>query len=205
MQGLVVVEDAKVSRCCESFICNGTLQYRTSGNTPISQSGIAPLVSLVCWDAQLSQISHLRFGLLPLLPDVHSEPAPHPFIPRHQRPLHIGYSKVTNPTTDEHFYFLHHSADIAPAVSLCKKFQRSLCFVKKLPVFTTWFLPMPSAPNRKTPTGLPGEGLSVLPRKSKVCNYQADRQHNDFFRIWMAGVEGFEPSARGFGDRCSTN
>ena len=26
-----------------------------------------------------------------------------------------------------------------------------------------------------------------------------------FFRIWMAGVEGFEPSARGFGDRCSTN
>ena len=93
----------------------------------------------------------------------------------------ICHTKIANPTTDRHFHFLHHSADIASTVLLCKKFQRSLCFVKKLPVFTTWFLPMPSAPNRKTPTGLPGGGLSVLPRKSKVCNYQADRQHNDFF------------------------
>ena len=69
-----------------------------------------------------------------------SKPAPHPFIPKRQRPLHIGYSKVTNPTTDEHFYFLHHSADIAPAVSLCKKFQRFLCPGKRLSVFTTWLL-----------------------------------------------------------------
>ena len=116
----------------------------------------------------------------------------------------ICHTKIANPTTDRHFHFLHHPADIASTVSLCKKFQRSLCFVKKLPVFTTWFLPMPSAPNRKAPPVCPVR-LSVLPRKSKVCNYQADRQHNDFFRIWMAGVEGFEPSARGFGDRCSTN
>lgn len=36
---------------------------------PISQSGIAPLVSLVSRDTQLSQIGHLRSGLLPLLPD----------------------------------------------------------------------------------------------------------------------------------------
>ena len=34
-----------------------------------------------------AKIGHLRSGLLPLLPDVHSEPAPHPFNPRHQRPL----------------------------------------------------------------------------------------------------------------------
>lgn len=34
-----------------------------------------------------AKIGHLRSGLLPLLPDVHSTPAPHPFIPRHQRPL----------------------------------------------------------------------------------------------------------------------
>ena len=119
----------------------------------------------------------------------------------------ICHTKIANPTTDRHFHFLHHSADIASTVSLCKKFQRSLCFVKKvkkLPVFTTWLLLLPGA-KQKNPTSSPGEVLSVLPRKSKVCNYQADRQHNDFFRIWMAGVEGFEPSARGFGDRCSTN
>ena len=54
---------------------------------PIAQSGITPLVSLVSRDAQLFQIVYLRSGLLPLLPDVHSEPAPHPFNPRHQRPL----------------------------------------------------------------------------------------------------------------------
>ena len=87
MQGLVVVEDTKVSRCCESFVCNGTLKRRTPGDTPIVQSGVAPLVSLVSLDTQLSQIGNLRSGLLPLLPDVHSTPAPHPFIPRHQRPL----------------------------------------------------------------------------------------------------------------------
>ena len=59
----------------------------TTGDAPITQSGISPLVSLVSRDAQLSQVGHLCFGLLPLLPDVHSEPAPHPFNPRHQRPL----------------------------------------------------------------------------------------------------------------------
>jgi len=63
------------------------LKRRTPGDTPIVQSGVAPLVSLVSLDTQLSQIGNLRSGLLPLLPDVHSEPAPHPFNPRHQRPL----------------------------------------------------------------------------------------------------------------------
>ena len=116
----------------------------------------------------------------------------------------ICHTKIANPTTDRHFHFLHHSADIASTVSLCKKFQRFLCPGKRLSVFTTWLLLLPGA-KQKNPTSSPGGVLSVLPRKSKVCNYQADRQHNDFFRIWMAGVEGFEPSARGFGDRCSTN
>ena len=108
----------------------------TTGDTPITQSGISPPVSLVSRDTQLSQIGHLRSGLLPLLPDIQSESAPHRFIPRHQRPLHIGYSKIANPTADKHFYFLHHSADIAPAVSLCKKLQRFLRFVKRLSVRT---------------------------------------------------------------------
>ena len=36
---------------------------------PIAPSGVAPLVRLVSRDAQLSQIGHLRSGLLPLLPD----------------------------------------------------------------------------------------------------------------------------------------
>ena len=79
----------------------------------------------------------------------------------------ICHTKIANPTTDRHFHFLHHSADIASTVLLCKKFQRSLCFVKKLPVFTTWFLPMPSAPNRKTPTGLTGGGFLFHREKIK--------------------------------------
>lgn len=49
----------------------------TTGDAPITQSGISPLVSLVSRDAQLSQVGHLCFGLLPLLPDVHSESASH--------------------------------------------------------------------------------------------------------------------------------
>ena len=43
----------------------------TTGDTPITQSGISPPVSLVSRDAQLSQVGHLCFGLLPLLPDIH--------------------------------------------------------------------------------------------------------------------------------------
>ena len=77
------------------------------------------------------------------------------------------HTKIANPTMDRHFHFLHHSADITSTVSLCKKFQRSLCFVKKLPVFTTWFLPMPIAPNRKTPTGLSGGGFLFYREKAK--------------------------------------
>lgn len=126
-----------------------------------------------------AKIGHLRSGLLPLLPDVHSEPAPHPFIPRHQRPLHIGYSKIADPTTDKYLHFLHHSADIASTVLLCKKFQRFLCPGKRLSVFTTWLLLLPGAKPKK-PHRFARWGFSVLPRKNKVCNYQADRQHNDF-------------------------
>lgn len=42
----------------------------------------------------------------------------------------ILYSKIADPTTDKYLHFLHHSADIAPAVSLCKKLQRFLCLGK---------------------------------------------------------------------------
>lgn len=136
VQGLVVVEDTKVSRCCESFVRNGTLQYRTTSNTPITQSGIPPLVCLVSWNSQLPQVGHLRFGLLPLLPDIHSEPTPEPFVSKHQRPLHISYTKVSNPTADEHLHFLHYSADIAPAIALCKKFQRFFCLSERLSVYS---------------------------------------------------------------------
>ena len=34
---------------------------------------------------------------------------------------------------------------------------------------------------------------------------QCLQKHNTINNQKMAGVEGFEPSARGFGDRCSTN
>ena len=92
----------------------------------------------------------------------------------------ICHTKIANPTTDRHFHFLHHSADIASTVLLCKKFQRSLCFVKKLPVFTTWLLLL-SGTKQKKPHRFARWEFSVLPRKNKVFNYQADRQHNDFF------------------------
>ena len=92
----------------------------------------------------------------------------------------ICHTKIANPTTDRHFHFLHHSADIASTVSLCKKFQRFLCPGKRLSVFTTWLLLLPGA-KPKNPHRFARWGLSVLPRKNEVCNYQADRQHNDFF------------------------
>ena len=150
----------------------------TTGDAPITQSGISPLVSLVSRDAQLSQVGHLCFGLLPLLPDVH----------RNLRRIHssqnvsvrfICHTKIANPTTDRHFHFLHDSADIASTVLLCKKFQRFLCPGKRLSVFTTWLLLLPGAKPKK-PHRFARWGFSVLPRKNKVCNYQADRQHNDF-------------------------
>ena len=108
----------------------------TTGDAPITQSGISPLVSLVGRDAQLSQVGHLCFGLLPLLPNVHSEPAPHPFIPGHQRSFHIGCSKVANPAADELLHFLHYPADIASTVALCKKLQLFLRLGKRLSVHT---------------------------------------------------------------------
>ena len=108
----------------------------TTGDTPITQSGISPPVSLVSRDAQLSQVGHLCFGLLPLLPNVHSEPAPHPFIPGHQRSFHIGCSKVANPAADELLHFLHYPADIASTVALCKKLQLFLRLGKRLSVHT---------------------------------------------------------------------
>ena len=83
-----------------------------------------------------AKIGHLRSGLLPLLPDVHSEPAPHPFIPGHQRSFHIGCSKVANPAADELLHFLHYPADIASTVALCKKFQLFLRLGKRLSVHT---------------------------------------------------------------------
>ena len=108
----------------------------TTGDTPTTQSGISPPVSLVSRAAQLSQVGHLCFGLLPLLPNVHSEPAPHPFIPGHQRSFHIGCSKVANPAADELLHFLHYPADIASTVALCKKLQLFLRLGKRLSVHT---------------------------------------------------------------------
>ena len=83
-----------------------------------------------------AKIGHLRSGLLPLLPDVHSEPAPHPFIPGHQRSFHIGCLKVANPAADELLHFLHYPADIASTVALCKKLQLFLRLGKRLSVHT---------------------------------------------------------------------
>ena len=83
-----------------------------------------------------AKIGHLRSGLLPLLPDVHSEPAPHPFIPGHQRSFHIGCSKVANPAADELLHFLHYPANIASTVALCKKFQLFLRLGKRFSVHT---------------------------------------------------------------------
>ena len=41
----------------------------------------------------------------------------------------------------------------------------------------------------------------LIKRKERKLQYQW--YHN--FRSYLAGAEGLEPSARGFGDRCSTN
>ena len=82
----------------------------------------------------------------------------------------ICHTKIANRTTDRHFHFLHHSADIASTVSLCKKLQRSLCFVKKvkkLPVFTTWLLLLPGA-KQKNPTGLPGGAFCFTEKKQSL-------------------------------------
>ena len=39
-----------------------------------------------------------------------------------------------------------------------------------------------------------------------VADKQKSRRQNVYdLEITLAGAEGFEPSARGFGDRCSTN
>ena len=40
-------------------------------------------------------------------------------------------------------------------------------------------------------------------QKEKERKLQYQWYHN--FRSYLAGAEGLEPSARGFGDRCSTN
>ena len=42
-----------------------------------------------------------------------------------------------------------------------------------------------------------------LPDVSNACKYK--KTVSLTLTVLLAGVEGFEPSARGFGDRCSTN
>ena len=53
-----------------------------------------------------------------------------------------------------------------------------------------------------TPGGPPGGAGPPRPlqrsKKQKAAYLKRDKR-------LLAGVEGFEPSARGFGDRCSTN
>ena len=128
---LVIGREVKISRLCELFVCNGTCQHRAASQPPVTQSGIAPLVSLVVRYSQFLQISHLCSWLLPLLPDVHSESAPQPFVPSLQDSLHVGYIVISQPTADEYLYSLHDFTDVASTIAFGQKlefcFSLSLC------------------------------------------------------------------------------
>ena len=128
---LVIGREIKITRPYELFVCNGTCQHRASCQPPVTQSGIAPLVRLIVRYFQLSQISYLCFGLLPLLPDVHSESAPQPFVPSLQDSLHVGYIVISQPTADEYLYSLHDFTDVASTIAFGQKlefcFSLSLC------------------------------------------------------------------------------
>ncbi len=57
----------------------------------------------------------------------------------------------------------------------------------------------------KLPKGLEPSTSGVTGRRSNQLNYRAIFNiETDYSVTHMAGAEGIEPSARGFGDRCST-
>ena len=55
-----------------------------------------------------------------------------------------------------------------------------------------------------TRKGLEPSTSGVTGRRSNQLNYRAIFIKTDHSATHMAGAEGIEPSARGFGDRCST-
>ena len=56
-----------------------------------------------------------------------------------------------------------------------------------------------------TRKGLEPSTSGVTGRRSNQLNYRAiSTIETDHSVTYMAGAEGIEPSARGFGDRCST-
>ena len=115
---LVIGREIKITRPYELFVCNGTCQHRASCQPPVTQSGIAPLVRLIVRYFQLTQISYLCFGLLPLLPAL-------------QDSLHVGYIVISQPTADEYLYSLHDFTDVASTIAFGQKlefcFSLSLC------------------------------------------------------------------------------
>ena len=78
MQGLVVVQDFKISCCCESLVCYCVRENTASGNCPIPLLRVSIPVCLPLGHPQFPQILYSRPWVLPLFPDVAPESAAQP-------------------------------------------------------------------------------------------------------------------------------
>ena len=74
---------------------------------PICFLRVHHLVNSPLWDSQLHQVFLARSWLLPLLPDIHSEPPAKPFVLPFPCVLYTGYSEVAKTSMDIYFYLAH--------------------------------------------------------------------------------------------------
>ena len=101
-----------------------------SGHVPVGFPAIAYCPRLPFRYVQLNEALRSLSGLLPLFPDIASEPSSQPFIPPLHCFLHTRNPEVTKPAPDVDLYILHHHSDISALTAGSQFFQFCLGFLQ---------------------------------------------------------------------------
>ena len=120
-----------------------------SCHMPVGFPAIAYRPRLPLWYAQLNETLCSLPGLLPLFPDIASEPSAQPFVPPLHRCLHTCNPEVTKPAPDVDLYLLHHESDISALTAGSQLFQLCLGFLQGLCMSPDVYFPSAKPRNLK--------------------------------------------------------